>query len=170
VSKYLATPTFALQSVVDHDQIGSGKGGRCCSDCSTPASVNAFAQRLHAALETGLFSGALANHHGGFIDSCVHHCGSWAGNASAHVLVRNSAFLMETTTICQDGLGTTSMKTDSTWSVFAGCRDQWQQGGGGFQAVVRGCSAAGARETLGAAGTDRGRAHVRGLLPPARAV
>jgi hypothetical protein len=85
VAPYIKQPLFALQSIVDHDQIGNlpKGGGRCCANCTSQAGVNDFARRLDASLHERLFGGGP---HGGFIDSCVHHCGSWAGDASERVL------------------------------------------------------------------------------------
>eukprot|EP01051_Picozoa_sp_SAG22_P008679 SAG22_NODE_678_length_7959_cov_8.441985_3_plen_174_part_00 len=95
IAPYIKTPLFALQSVVDHDQVGnlrskarpgqpaSRGGGRCCDNCTTQPGVNDFAIRMSATLHSTLFS---APQHGGFIDSCVHHCGSWASQGTAHVL------------------------------------------------------------------------------------
>ena len=88
VAPFIQTKLFALQSIVDHDQVGNlpKGGGRCCANCSSQQGVNEFAERLNTALHDGLFSGPLAHSHGGFIDTCVHHCGSWAGDGSEHVL------------------------------------------------------------------------------------
>jgi hypothetical protein len=71
VSKFVRTPLFALQSIVDHDQIGNlpKGGGRCCDNCTSQQRVNDFARRLNTALHDGLFSGPYARAHGGFIDT-----------------------------------------------------------------------------------------------------
>lgn len=87
VSRFIKTPLFALQSVVDRSQVGAPpSGGGCCSNCTTQAAINTFALRFNDVLHGGLFEGPLAASHGGFIDSCHHHCGSWAGDGTEGVL------------------------------------------------------------------------------------
>jgi hypothetical protein len=74
---------FALQSVVDNHQVCPGCS---CDNCTDQFEINAWAHRLEAALETGFLSGPHAAVHGGFIDTCDHHCGSWSSDASATTL------------------------------------------------------------------------------------
>jgi hypothetical protein len=84
VSHYVQTPVFALQSVVDNHQVCAGCS---CDNCTNNQStINAWARRLNAALTTGFLSGPHASVHGGFIDTCDHHCGSWSSDASAKTL------------------------------------------------------------------------------------
>jgi len=66
---FIETPLFALQSVVDSWQLGNELG-----NSKDPSVVNnyrnATTRRLLELLTTN-------KKHGGFIDSCVHHCGMW---------------------------------------------------------------------------------------------
>lgn len=70
---FVQTPTFILQSVVDSWQLGFVLG-----ESSDSVTVNAFREsatsRLLEQFNTKRGSGGLL---GGFVDSCVHHCGLW---------------------------------------------------------------------------------------------
>ena len=83
VSKYVRTPVFALQSVVDNHQVCPGCS---CDNCTNQQEINQWATRLDAALVSGFLRGPHASKHGGFVDTCDHHCGSWASDASAATL------------------------------------------------------------------------------------
>lgn len=66
---FIQTPLFALQSVVDSWQLGEELG-----DSADPTLVNTYRNAT-----TRRVLELLTTHprHGGFIDSCVHHCGMW---------------------------------------------------------------------------------------------
>lgn len=67
-SRYLHTPTFALQSEYDSWQVANILGS------TDAATINAFGANLTKRLFTNLL---WAPQHGAFLDSCSHHCGGW---------------------------------------------------------------------------------------------
>ena len=95
VTPFIKTPIFALQSIFDGWQLdaiahppdwaknaSSPYGEHFCKGASKSciATVNSFGRALNSSLNGVL----LANpKNGGFIDSCNHHCGSWASDLTS---------------------------------------------------------------------------------------
>ena len=92
VTPYVKTPIFAVQSIFDGWQMdaiarppdwgrvqNSSFGEHCCRRDSKAclATVNRFGSELNSSLNSVLLSNPK---NGGFIDSCNHHCGSWASD------------------------------------------------------------------------------------------
>merc|ERR1712187_760746 len=63
------TPLFALQSEYDNVQLGMILGS------FDVATVNEWGSNLTHSMEKQLLRHNVG--HGGFVDSCSHHCGSW---------------------------------------------------------------------------------------------
>jgi hypothetical protein len=61
VAKYISTPVFALQSVVDNHQVCPGCS---CDNCTNQQEINEWAHRMQAALTEGFLSGPNAKVHG----------------------------------------------------------------------------------------------------------
>jgi hypothetical protein len=91
VAPFVKTPIFAVQSIFDGWQmdeiarppdwgrvVNSSFGEHCCKGESTAcrAAVNRFGSELNSSLNVLLSDPK----NGGFIDSCNHHCGSWASD------------------------------------------------------------------------------------------
>uniref|UniRef100_A0A6B2L8H8 Pectin acetylesterase n=1 Tax=Arcella intermedia TaxID=1963864 RepID=A0A6B2L8H8_9EUKA len=75
------TPMFILQSQYDEYQIQSVLGSNKTSD------VESLGGKIQAAVSS-VVSGS--KHHGGFLDSCYHHCGGWGMKQDMDYLIKIS--------------------------------------------------------------------------------
>eukprot|EP00916_Digyalum_oweni_P023051 GHVL01038298.1.p1 GENE.GHVL01038298.1~~GHVL01038298.1.p1 ORF type:complete len:352 (-),score=45.67 GHVL01038298.1:884-1939(-) len=85
VSQSISSPVFFIQSIYDSWQTSHEFGPH------QDVAISKFGQALYSKLETSVIGGPKQRTQGGFIDSCVHHCGTW-GNISINGQTSKTTF------------------------------------------------------------------------------
>ena len=150
VSPFVRTPIFAVQSIYDGWQLDAiarppdwgrnatskfgqheCKGGnKACL-----AAVNAFGSKLNASINSALLNNPK---HGGFIDSCNHHCGSWASDLTMGFIDPR---------VDGDELVGVGAAFDRWYAMKPAARRVWSQPAQGFTFPCDGCCRSVSRES-----------------------